>query len=111
MRREGDEPGRSEAGADEARAEGGDARGATPKPGPFAEPWLAAACLCLLAAAACLVLGFYDAAFVAAALGAVAWFLNVRSRLPRPPDEEETEDEEEAPEEESPGGADEPRTP
>ena len=93
MRREGDEAGRSEAGADEARAEGGDARGATPQPGPFAEPWLAAACLCLLAAAACLVLGFYDAAFVAAALGAVAWFLNVRAKLPRSDKEEDAEEE------------------
>jgi hypothetical protein len=77
--------GRASAGV--APREGTGARG-----GPFAEPWLLAACLCVVAAAVCLVLGFYDAAFVAAAVGAVAWFLNVRSQLPRPPDEEETDE-------------------
>ncbi|HEV3468313.1 MAG TPA: hypothetical protein VG148_03260 [Pyrinomonadaceae bacterium] len=71
--------------------------GATAGAGPFGQPWLAAACLCLLAAGLCLLFGYYDAAFVVAALGAVAWFLNVRSKLPRPPDEE---DGDELPEEE-----------
>lgn len=70
--------------------------------GPLREPWLLGACLCVLAAAACLVLGYYDAAFVTAALGAVAWFLNYRARLPRPEDEVDdeedvNEDEESAP--------------
>lgn len=63
--------------------------------GPFAEPWLLASCLCLLAAAVCLWLALFDAAFVAAALGAVAWFLNVRSRLPRRDPEPEAEEDEE----------------
>jgi len=49
----------------------------------FPQPWLVAACLCLLAAAALWLLGHADAAFVAAALGVVAWFLNVRVRLRR----------------------------
>ena len=98
-REEEDESGPTEAGADEARAARGDASGPPPQAGPFAEPWLAASCLCVLAGGVCLVLGYFDAAFVAAALGAVAWFLNVRSRLPRPPDEEEEiEDDEETPE-------------
>ncbi len=56
------------------------------------EPWLLGACACVVAAAASLVLGFYDAAFVVAALGAVAWFLNVRSKLPRPPDDTEADE-------------------
>jgi len=92
--------GPGEVGGTQARAASGDAPEAPPKAGPFAEPWLLGACLCLLAAAACLALGFYDAAFVAAALGAVAWFLNVRSRLPRPPDGEDA-GEDEPPEEEN----------
>jgi hypothetical protein len=97
LRREDEEPGRREAGGDEARAAGDDApaAGKTPVAGPFAQPWLLAACLCLLAAAASLVLGYFDAAFVAAALGAVAWFLNVRSNLPRPPDGEDLDDDDE----------------
>lgn len=56
--------------------------------GPLGEPWLWAAALCVVAASVCLVLGFYDAAFVAAAVGVVAWFLNVRTKLPRPPEED-----------------------
>jgi hypothetical protein len=62
-----------------------------PPEGPLAEPWLLAALLCLLGAVVCLWLALFDAAFVAAALGAVAWFLNVRARLPRREDEEEEE--------------------
>jgi hypothetical protein len=91
LRREEDESGRREAGGDEARAAVGDAPAPdqTPRAGPLAQPWLLAACLCLLAAALCLVLGYFDAAFVAAALGAIAWFLNVRSKLPRPPEEDD----------------------
>ncbi len=89
MRREEDERGRLGAGGEEARGPGGDAPAAPAKAGLFAEPWLFGAGLCVLAAAVCLVLGFYDAAFVAGVLGAVAWFFNVRSRLPSPPDEED----------------------
>jgi hypothetical protein len=88
LRREEDEGGRIGPGGDEARAGvGDDAPAETPGAGPLAEPWLLGAGLCVMAAAVCLVLGFYDAAFVAGALGAVAWFLNLRARLPRPPDE------------------------
>lgn len=43
--------------------------------------WLVAACACLPAAGALWLLGHADAAFVAAALGVVAWFLNVRAQL------------------------------
>ena len=57
-----------------------DAADAPPR---FPQLWLVAACLCLLAAAALWLLGRADAAFVAAALGVVAWFLNVRVRLRR----------------------------
>ena len=61
--------------------------------GPFGESWLLVAGLGVVAAAGCLAFGYYDAAFVAAALGVVAWFLNVRSKLPRPPaDQDEDED-------------------
>ena len=49
----------------------------------FPQLWLVAACLCLLAAAALWLLGHADAAFVAAAVGVVAWFLNVRVELRR----------------------------
>ena len=49
----------------------------------FPHLWLVAACLCLLAAAALWLLGHADAAFVAAALGVVAWFFNVRVQLRR----------------------------
>jgi hypothetical protein len=55
--------------------------------------WLAVACLFLLAAIFFLWRGLMDATFVAAALGAVAWFLNLRAQLRRNlPDEEETDD-------------------
>lgn len=74
--------------------------------GLFAEPWLLGASLCVVAAAACLVLGFYDAAFVTAALGAVAWFLNVRSKLPPTPADEDPDEDDEADE---PDGDDAPR--
>ena len=56
--------------------------------------WLAVAGLFLLAAIFFLWRGLTDATFVAAALGAVAWFLNVRAQLRRKlPDEEEDEPE------------------
>ncbi len=45
--------------------------------------WLAVACLFLLAALFFLWRGLTDATFVTAALGAVAWFLNVRAQLRR----------------------------
>jgi len=84
-------------GGGEARAPGGVGleADAAPRPALSAQPWLLAACLCVLAAAACLLLGYFDAAFVTAALGAVAWFLNVRSKLPRRDDEEDDLEEDE----------------
>jgi len=43
--------------------------------------WTIASILCLIVAALLLLRENYDAAFVAAALGAVAWFLNYRSKI------------------------------
>lgn len=60
--------------------------------------WIIAAVVCLLIAAAVLLLGRMDAAFVVATLGVLAWFWNERNRL-RPQGIEnvdEFEDEDEA---------------
>lgn len=43
--------------------------------------WSVAAGACVFIAAACLLLGRMDAAFVVATLGVVAWFWNERNRL------------------------------
>lgn len=43
--------------------------------------WTIASILCLIAAAIFLLRENYDAAFVLAALGALAWILNYRSRI------------------------------
>jgi hypothetical protein len=43
--------------------------------------WTIASILCLAVAAIFLLRENYDAAFVLAALGAVAWFLNYRMRI------------------------------
>lgn len=67
----------------------------------FEQGWLAAACLLLLAAIFFLWRGLMDATFVAAALGAVAWFLDVRARLRRELPDEEDVDEAEVAEDES----------
>ena len=45
--------------------------------------WMVAACLLLFAAATLLYLGRPNAAFVVAALGVSAWFLDVRTNLKR----------------------------
>lgn len=79
-------------GVEAGRPPRGDDAGARTAGGPTAEPWLLAALLCLLGAVVCLWFALFDAAFVVAALGAVAWFLNVRAKLPRRDEEEETED-------------------
>lgn len=71
--------------------------GATAPAGLPAGPWLLGAGLCAVAAAVCLVLGFYEAAFVVGTLGAVAWFLNVRAKLPRTPEPEDDDDDDEGP--------------
>jgi hypothetical protein len=43
--------------------------------------WITGSMLCLIVAAVLLLRENYDAAFVAAALGMVAWFLNYRSKI------------------------------
>ena len=43
--------------------------------------WIVVSILCLIAATIFLLRENYDAAFVLAALGALAWFLNLRSKL------------------------------
>lgn len=70
--------GRSEAGGG-ARGEGAAARGRF----EFERAWVVAACLLLFAAATLLYLGRAEAAFVTAALGVSAWFLDIRKRIIR----------------------------
>jgi hypothetical protein len=57
--------------------------------------WIFAAGICLILAAVFLVRENMSAAFVAAVLGCVAWFLNVRNQLKRTiiPTEDEIDDE------------------
>jgi hypothetical protein len=43
--------------------------------------WALASILCLIAAAVLFVLGYMDATFVLAALGAVAWILDYRAQI------------------------------
>jgi hypothetical protein len=47
----------------------------------FRQRWSIVAAVCLLIAAALLIMWRVDAAFVAATLGVVAWFWNERNRL------------------------------
>jgi hypothetical protein len=55
--------------------------------------WIIVSILGLAVAAVLLLTGQFNAAFVAATLGAVAWFLNYRSRIkPTIPQEESAED-------------------
>jgi Flp pilus assembly protein TadB len=49
----------------------------------FEQAWMVVACSLLIASAVILYLGHPSAAFVAAALGVSAWFLNVRTNLKR----------------------------
>lgn len=58
--------------------------------------WIFAATICLVCAALFLLRDNMSAAFVAATLGVVAWFLNVRNQLKRtliPTEEPDTGDE------------------
>lgn len=59
--------------------------------------WIFAAGICLICAALFLALEWLNAAFVAAALGVVAWFLNIRNHLKRKiiPADDEFDDESE----------------
>lgn len=57
------------------------ARGASIRARLSAGRWSVVAGACLCVAAACLILGRMDAAFVVATLGVVAWFWNERNRL------------------------------
>lgn len=43
--------------------------------------WLAIAGICIVGAAALMILGHFDAAFVIAAVGMIAWFLNYRVQV------------------------------
>jgi uncharacterized membrane protein YedE/YeeE len=43
--------------------------------------WLVIAGCCITVAAVCLVRGNFDAAFVVAVIGMVAWFLNYRTQV------------------------------
>lgn len=66
--------------------------------------WIYAAGICLVSAAIFLARENLNAAFVAATLGVVAWFLNVRNHLKRnviPADDPEDEEIEEQPIDES----------
>jgi hypothetical protein len=57
--------------------------------------WQALAFMCVLAAAVCLWFGHFDAAFVIATIGALAWFLNFRvsaKEVVREANEEHEED-------------------
>ena len=45
--------------------------------------WLAIAGCCIVGAAALMLLGHFDGAFVIAVLGMVAWFLNYRLQVKR----------------------------
>lgn len=66
--------------------------------------WIIVSILCLAVAAVMLLTERYNAAFVAGALGAVAWFLNYRSRIrPTLPADEETEADEHDDEDEEAG--------
>jgi Flp pilus assembly protein TadB len=64
--------------------------------------WIIASGLCLIVAAILLLRENYNAAFVAAALGAVAWFLNYRSKIRATlvEEDETTDDDREASEDE-----------
>ncbi|HKO42223.1 MAG TPA: hypothetical protein VJU84_02965 [Pyrinomonadaceae bacterium] len=43
--------------------------------------WIIVACVCIIVAVFMVVRGRLDAAFVIAAIGVVAWFLNYRAQL------------------------------
>lgn len=53
--------------------------------------WIVVSGLCGVTAIFFVVWNDYDKAFIAAALGAVAWFLNYRTRLRETLDRDETE--------------------
>ncbi|HVF55982.1 MAG TPA: hypothetical protein VM934_07505 [Pyrinomonadaceae bacterium] len=63
-----------------------------PKPSRITQAWTTASAVCLIGAVILWLQGQPRATFVVAVLGVVAWFLNVRSQLPRPPDETEEDD-------------------
>jgi hypothetical protein len=61
----------------------GDRDSPSPRPGVFTQSWLIVASLLLIAAAVLLWYSKPEAAFVTAALGVSAWFLNMRGNLKR----------------------------
>lgn len=100
--RTNDAPDALDATDDEDERDADDVRAAVDESARPSQLWLVAACVSLVAAAALWLLDHADAAFVVAALGVVAWFLNVRAQLrSKLPDEEEEDDEEEVAEDES----------
>jgi Flp pilus assembly protein TadB len=75
----------AEEGREAVPDDGGRDEEATTSGGRFAfeQAWLVVACALLVVAASLLYLGHPDAAFVTAALGVSAWFLNLRDGLKR----------------------------
>ena len=45
------------------------------------QPWIIVSWLCMAAALVCLLRRNFDAAFILATIGAVAWFLNYRQQM------------------------------
>lgn len=82
---------------DTARA-GGKAR--------LSKRWLVASGLCLFAASLFLLRGHADGAFVAAVLGVLAWFFNVRAQLRQKNSHGDTESRREEQKEENKEGLD-----
>ena len=69
--------------------------------------WIVVSILALGAAAVLVLTGEFNAAFVAATLGAVAWFLNYRSRIkPETPQEDDAEGEADEGDGDDGGGSD-----
>jgi Flp pilus assembly protein TadB len=57
-------------------------KGSQPAAGNLMERiWIIIACVSAIVGGALLLLGKYDAAFIAGAIGIVAWFLNMRTRF------------------------------
>ena len=57
--------------------------------------WLALAGVCIVGAAALMILGHFDGAFVVAVVGMIAWFLNYRAQVRKSLDAEDATTEEE----------------
>ena len=80
-----------EADYDDSPEEEGDDEAPAGERSGFPYWWLVASCLCLITAVRLWLYGYPDGAFVAAALGVIAWFLNVRAGLRRKNSDVDTE--------------------